>query len=186
MDRPPRLLVVDLEGTCCRDDSIPREERETIEIGAVLVDGETLAPTDEFQTFVRPIAHPTLTPFCLELTSITQSDVDGAEGFPSAFARLLAWTGPGDARFCSWGGYDRSQFRRDCARHGVENPLDEGHLNLKERFSEVLGRRPHFGMKRALELCGLPLEGTHHRGLDDARNIARMLPFLLGERPLPT
>ena len=32
-------------------------------------------------------------------------------------------------------------------------------------------------MAQALSICGLTLEGAHHRALDDTRNIARMLPF---------
>ena len=35
-------------------------------------------------------------------------------------------------------------------------------------------------MTQALRLCRLPLEGTHHRGMDDARNIARTLPWITG------
>jgi len=35
-------------------------------------------------------------------------------------------------------------------------------------------------MDGALRRVGLPLVGTHHRGIDDARNIARILPFALG------
>lgn len=35
------------------------------------------------------------------------------------------------------------------------------------------------GMARALEIAGLPLEGTHHRGADDARNIARLAALVL-------
>ena len=31
------------------------------------------------------------------------------------------------------------------------------------------------GMTAALDLLGLPLAGTHHRGIDDARNIARIV-----------
>ena len=34
-------------------------------------------------------------------------------------------------------------------------------------------------IKRALELLNLPLEGTHHRGGDDAWNIAAILSRLL-------
>lgn len=30
-------------------------------------------------------------------------------------------------------------------------------------------------MKRALGMLELPLSGRHHRGIDDARNIARIL-----------
>ena len=32
---------------------------------------------------------------------------------------------------------------------------------------------------KALAHVGLPLVGTHHRGIDDARNIARLLPHSL-------
>jgi len=35
------------------------------------------------------------------------------------------------------------------------------------------------GMAQALKELGLPLEGTHHRGIDDARNIAHILHRLL-------
>jgi len=36
-----------------------------------------------------------------------------------------------------------------------------------------------------LKAVGLPLEGTHHRGLDDARNIVKLLPYALGRVPIP-
>ncbi|MBE7532664.1 MAG: hypothetical protein HS099_23410 [Ardenticatenaceae bacterium] len=35
------------------------------------------------------------------------------------------------------------------------------------------------GMARALQILKMPLEGTHHRGHDDAWNIARILGTLL-------
>lgn len=31
----------------------------------------------------------------------------------------------------------------------------------------------------ALQLLGIPLEGTHHRGVDDSTNIARILRRIL-------
>ena len=36
-------------------------------------------------------------------------------------------------------------------------------------------------MKGALLKVGLPLEGTHHRGIDDVRNIARLLDHLISQ-----
>jgi inhibitor of KinA sporulation pathway (predicted exonuclease) len=36
-------------------------------------------------------------------------------------------------------------------------------------------------MAQALEMLGLPLEGTHHRGDDDAWNIAGILANLLAK-----
>jgi 3'-5' exoribonuclease 1 len=178
-------LVIDLEATCDDQGSIPREETEIIEIGAVLVDPVTLAPLGEWQSFVRPLRHPQLTPFCTQLTSITQADVASAPTFPVAITGLAHFVSGHDALFCSWGEYDRNQFRRDGARHGVRAPLGQDHLNLKAEFSRVNGIASKLGVGQALARAGLRFEGTAHRGIDDARNIARLLPFVLGRQPLP-
>jgi inhibitor of KinA sporulation pathway (predicted exonuclease) len=137
---PMPYFVVDLEATCDRG-NFPRDQTEIIEIGGVLCDADSLEPFDEFQTFVQPIAHPQLTPFCIELTSITQDLVDTAPKFPEAIQRLADWL-PGPVRFCSWGEYDRNQLSRDRHRHKITLPLGEGHTNLKRLFAERAGTRP--------------------------------------------
>jgi inhibitor of KinA sporulation pathway (predicted exonuclease) len=163
---------------------------EIIEIGAVLVDGETFAPVDEFATFVRPVRHPMLTAFCTQLTSITQADVDAAPGFAEAIADLTRFIvqharGGPPPRFGSWGNYDKNQFRQDAQYHGVQLPFAGDHLNIKQAFSDAMGTKKRFGMARALRRIGLPLEGTHHRGIDDARNIAKLLPYAVSAQPFP-
>jgi len=174
-------LVVDLEATCDDLGAVPRHEMEIIEIGAVLVDGRSLRPIAEFMTFVRPVLHPELTPFCTELTTITQNDVDAAPTFPDAAARLAAF-GRG-ALFCSWGAYDRNQLAADCTRHGIAPPLGPIHWNVKEAYARARGSRRGLGTYAALRALGIEPAGTHHRGIDDARNIARTLPFVLGRAP---
>lgn len=181
---PSHFVVIDLEATCDRR-GWPREAMEIIEIGAVLVEAASLDPVAEFQTFVRPVIHPTLTAFCTELTSITQADVDAAPTYPEAAAAMkAAMLSVPRPLFCSWGAYDRGQFERDSARHQVPYPLP-GHWNLKSAFSAGLRSRRRYGMRGALERVGLALVGTHHRGIDDARNIARLLPFALGRARFP-
>jgi len=179
----PYYLVVDLEATCDDRGAVPRDDSEIIEIGAVLVEATTLRPVGEFQTFVRPIVHPRLTAFCTELTTITQADVDPAPGFAAAASRLAAF-GEG-ALFCSWGAYDRNQLERDARRHRVAMPLGPQHMNVKEVFARAAGDRRSTGNGRALERLGIQRTGTHHRGIDDARNIARLLPYALGRVPFP-
>lgn len=173
-------LVVDLEATCDDLGAVPRDESEIIEIGAVRVDGRTLRTLDELMMFVRPRLHP-ITPFCTRLTTITQADVDAAEPFPVAAGRLAAFGR--SALFCSWGNYDRNQLAADSARHGIAPPLGPAHWNLKEAFSQARTSRRRFGTYAALRAVGLTPHGTHHRGIDDARNIARLLPFVLGRAP---
>ncbi len=178
-------LVVDLEATCDDRGAVPRHESEIIEVGAVLVEAardQPLRAIDEFQTFVRPVVHPALTAFCTELTTITQAEVDAAPGFREVALALAAFGK--DAIFCSWGNYDRNQLAADARRHEVAMPLPGPHMNLKDLFARALGGRRR-GNRSALTRVGLTATGTHHRGIDDARNIARLLPFVLGRSPIP-
>jgi 3'-5' exoribonuclease 1 len=183
------LVICDLEATCW-DLPTGREEMEIIEIGAVRLEGGEIV--DEFHQMVRPVVHPQLSEFCKTLTTIQQHEVDGAEPFPTVYPAFQSWlrAGEGSFVFSSWGQYDLNQLQLDVRRHNLPwmSKLSN-HLNLKHLFAEHRRVKP-CGMERALQLVNLPLEGTHHRGLDDARNIARlaqwMLPQLLQTQPLLT
>src|SRR5207237_9855286 len=144
-------LIIDLEATCSSDDTVARGEMEIIEIGAVLQDARSLAIESEFQIFIRPGRHVRLTPFCMELTGISQSDVDPASPFPAALEEFKKWMYRyEDALFCSWGDYDRKQFEQDCGYHGIDYPFRSGHLNLKAEFSRTLNLRKQLGIAAAL------------------------------------
>jgi inhibitor of KinA sporulation pathway (predicted exonuclease) len=169
-------LIVDLEATCSDDGAVPRHEMEIIEIGALMQSSRTFEVESEFQTFVRPVRHRVLTEFCTNLTGITPSDVSDAPPFREALEAMKHWMYAfADTLFCSWGDYDRNQFLQDCEYHRVAYPFRSGHLNLKAEFARTLGRRKKLGIAEALRHLGMNFEGSHHRGLDDARNIARIV-----------
>lgn len=173
------LLLLDLEATCDQAPKLPPERMEIIEVGAVWarLDGGLLG---EFQAFVKPLEDPQLSDFCRRLTGIQQADVDAAQALP-AVGEALARFGEAHAQlqptWLSWGDYDRKQWLLDVARHGMAHPLDAwAHVNLKQAVAKAQGWRP-MGMAEALARLGLPLKGSHHRAIDDARNMAQMLPF---------
>jgi inhibitor of KinA sporulation pathway (predicted exonuclease) len=169
-------LIVDLEATCSDDGAVPRHEMEIIEIGAVIQCSQTFEIESEFQTFVQPVRNPRLTDFCTQLTGITQGQVEDAPHFRPALDAMKKWMYQfEDALFCSWGDYDRNQFIRDCEYHRLAYPFRSGHLNLKAEFSRALNLRKKLGIAEALRHLGMDFEGSHHRGLDDARNIARLV-----------
>ena len=173
-----RYVIVDLEATCW-EKGTDRLRMEIIEIGAVLLASGEGPVVSEFGEFVRPVVEPTLSDFCRQLTHIRQHDVDSADRFPAVFARFLHWIGAEPFMLCSWGAYDLDQFRTDCGRHAVPFPASfERHINLKREFA-VLHKSKPCGMAAALRRMNLPLEGTHHRARDDARNIARIARSLL-------
>lgn len=170
------LCVVDLEATCWPGSDPRTSEKEIIEIGAVLFDVRSMRSVDEFQSFVQPVRHPTLSEFCKKLTSISQADMDRAETFPQVSCQFKKWIdGFSPALFSSWGDYDRRQLEQDCALHQVAYPFDaDAHLNLKRHFASRRNCRP-CGIASALRKLGISFQGTHHRALDDARMIVEIL-----------
>jgi inhibitor of KinA sporulation pathway (predicted exonuclease) len=179
----PYYVVVDFEATCFKSERVLYSETEIIEFAAIIVDKETLKAIDEFDLFVRPVIHPQLDPFCTELTSITQKDVDNGFLFPTVLKQFSNWLAmyPGTQTFCSWGEYDRKQLQMECERNGLEFPFKDDYVNLKKIFSKVMGLKKNFGVEAALRQLSMEFEGTPHRGIDDVRNIVRLLQQIATE-----
>lgn len=174
-----RLVVLDFEATC--QEGEPPDPQEIIEFPSVLVSLSERAILAEHESFVRPLAHPTLSAFCTELTAIRQEDVDGAPAFPEAFDAHQAWLASqglleSTFAFVTCGEWDlRSMLPRQCATSGlVIPPAYRRWINVKTIFQRTLQKKPG-GMPSMLSALGLELEGRHHRGIDDCRNIARIV-----------
>jgi len=166
-------IILDLEATCWRDRSI-ENQHEIIEIGAVKI-SEQKETIDEFNAFIQPKLHPELSEFCTELTTIEQRDVDQADGFETVIKEFWNWINlDEDYLLCSWGFYDRSQFKKDCELHGMDTKWLKPHISLKHQHAKFNNLKRPIGMSWALKMENIPLEGTHHRGIDDAKNIAKI------------
>lgn len=173
------LNVVDVEATCWDGQPPPGQVSEIIEIGLTVVDlgaGRRLA---KHRLLVRP-ARSEVSPFCTELTGLTQAEVDSGLPFAEACRVLAAEHRTGSLPWASWGDYDRDQFTRQCRATGAQYPFGQRHTNAKVAFTASYGLRRRPGMAQALEVAGLPLEGRHHRGDDDAWNIAALVLELAG------
>lgn len=166
-------IILDLEATCWQDNT-EKEQNEIIEIGALKIDHNKQV-ISEFSAFVKPKLNPKLSDFCKELTTIKQSDIDGAASYDVVLPRFIEWINPNDAYvLCSWGFYDKSQFAKDCDLHRLDKAWLKNHISLKHQYAEIKHLKKPLGMNGALNKEGLQLEGTHHRGIDDARNIAKI------------
>lgn len=170
-------VIFDLEATCWNGGEGKGKLNEIIEVGAVKLD-ENLKEVGEFARFVRPVIIPQLSPFCKELTTITQEQVDSAEPYEVVMEDFARWAreGSDEVMLLSWGRYDKNQILREAKKKGHEGDiitLMERHDSFKHKLAEVRGVKP-FGMRAGLEIYNLPLDGTHHRGIDDARNIAKI------------
>ncbi|KPA79106.1 putative phosphotransferase [Leptomonas pyrrhocoris] len=193
-------VVLDFEATC--EENRRLADPEVIEFPFVLVDARTARPVAEFQRYVKPVRHPTLSAFCTELTGITQDTVDGRPTFPAVYREALdfiARAGLGDAppwrSYCvvTCGDWDlKVMLPAQMAVSGQQGvPASfQRWCNLKKLMGQLNlapssgggGRKnggAPSGMPEMLRLLGLPLQGRHHSGIDDCRNIASVLCELL-------
>lgn len=186
MHNSTTLLLVDLECTCDQEQKLAREQMEIIEVGAVV--GE-LVPSgftyvDQVQLYVRPEHNPSLSHFCTELTGIEQAVVDRSPLLAAALADLADFINRHRPHvWASWGQFDRHQLERETAAKAIGNPLQSlPHHNIKRLFGRSNGQP--LELKQALAFTGLPFAGRLHSGLDDARNIGRLIANNSGLRQL--
>ncbi len=175
-----KWIILDLEATCWKDRR--KKPNEIIEIGALCVDN-TREVLEEYQTFVQPQVHPVLSDFCTELTSITQEMVANAPPYPDAHRAFTSWIRGFEDEYvlCSWGFYDRKQLASDCTLHGLDTEWLNRHISLKHQYPRIAGTDRKQGIKAVLKQEQLPMEGTHHRGIDDARNINKVFLKYFGQ-----
>ena len=173
-----KILVIDVESTCWQGNPPAGETSEIIEIGVAVLDLATLDLLDGESLLVMP-ARSHVSDFCTHLTTLTPEQVANGQSFEAACRHLKeAWLAP-ERTWASYGDYDRRMFERQCREMKVPFPFGPTHLNVKNLMALSYGLPQELGMAEALEHMGLKLEGTHHRGVDDAANIARILTALL-------
>ena len=177
----PHWLIIDLEATT-DEGGWPVTEMEVIEIGASLVNRQG-RELDHFQRFVRPLRRPLLTPFCRQLTHITQANIDGAAAMNEVWPLFERWLGQHQTRlegWASWGEYDRKQLEQEWRQQHLHSALQQlPHMNLKQQFARARQLKQPLGLNSALQLAGMQFNGQQHRALEDARNTARLLPLVL-------
>ncbi len=176
--RLDQILVIDIEATCWEGAPPEGEENEIIEVGICTLDVASGERLQKRSLLVRP-ERSRVSPFCQQLTSLTQEQVEGGISFAEACRILREEYLARERTWASYGDYDRTMFERQCRERDLLYPFSPRHLNIKTLLAVLQGLHGEVGMARGLELLGLPLEGVHHRGGDDAWNIAAMLAELM-------
>lgn len=172
------VLVIDIESTCWQGPPPHGQLSEIIEIGICSVSLKTLERADKRAILIKPV-HSRVSEFCTRLTSITTEDLANAGTLADAVSILKKHYRSLDRLWVSWGDYDRRQFERVCKELTVPYPFGKTHLNLKSLFAAIHGHDKEMGLDEALEFLGIPLEGRHHRGVDDAWNIAQIFVHVM-------
>jgi inhibitor of KinA sporulation pathway (predicted exonuclease) len=173
-----QIIIIDVEATCWPGAPPEGQESEIIEIGLCLLDIASGQRLEKRSILVKP-TRSKVSEFCTQLTTLTPKEVKKGVSFEQACAILEQEYLSKRRIWASYGEYDHDLFRRQCESRRVSYPFSKGHINVKTLFAIMHALPYEVGMVRALEIMGLELEGTHHRGHDDAWNIANILSKLL-------
>ncbi len=175
-----QIVVIDLEATCWEKskDRPKNETNDIIEIGICLLDVQTRKRAEKHSILVKP-QRSRVSDFCTKLTTLTQEQVDRGILFADACKMLRDRFHSKQRVWASYGEYDRNQLQKQSQEMDIAYPFGTRHINVKTLLAIAHQLPQEVGMGQALELLNLPLEGTHHRGGDDAWNIAAILAVLL-------
>lgn len=193
------ICVLDFEATCDnrKQDKINEKKfspcHEVIEFPSVLLKFDhatkTYTKISEIQNYCKPLYNTELTKFCMGLTGITQNQVYTGIDFIDAFNEHEKWiidnidSDPNEVMIITCGKWDlQTMMPMECMRWNI-NPssLYRRVINLKDAFKKVYdkdGKKQRYGMVGMLRRTKLTLEGRHHSGIDDCRNIARIVQHL--------
>lgn len=177
MKTTDKIIVIDLEATCWKGVQPKGQVSEIIEIGIALLDANTGAITDNTGLLIK-LTRSVVSQFCTELTTITQELLE-TEGISFDEACKFLAKNYWQYTWASYGAYDLKMIKSQCEIRKITYPLSQDHINVKELFTEVKELNKKVGMNGALQILNIPLEGTHHRGVDDAKNIAKVLYWCL-------
>ena len=191
------IYVVDVEATCWESDPDLNDgeeqndqPNEVIEIGVAALDMRTRGVFQRASIVVKP-RYTKVSKFCTRLTGWTQEDVDKGLDIVDALSQFREqFKGTKNHVWCSYGEYDRHKLSSMTGTPGLhhlygilakDNPFDQmrAHYNIKTLMALKHNLKRELGMAKALQFYGLPLEGKHHNGMDDACNIAKITSKVL-------
>lgn len=185
------LCILDFEATCWENDK--KKIQEVIEFPSVLYkiteksEGNNVEFISIFAKYVKPILNPVLTNFCTELTGITQETVDKADIFENVYKRHINWISdnvPQNSKFIigTCGHWDLvTQLRRELKNKKLRmHSYYNNYINVKDEFNNFYGVKCH-SMTDMLSKLNILLEGRHHSGIDDSKNIAKVMIRMINE-----
>ncbi|KAK9239949.1 ribonuclease H-like domain-containing protein [Lipomyces kononenkoae] len=201
------ILCLDIEATFDGDRRFNEETHEVIELPCILVDINDGQIIDEFHTFVKPSRHPHLTSKCMTLTGITQEDIDNAPTFIEAIHLLDGFMkkhsdkldpppqvgnpppngsprlGPRNYVWVTDGHADIERFLclRSCRINRIRLPayMSGQYIDMKLLFKTHFKERGFRRIPDMLAKWGLSFEGREHSGLQDARQVARIMLLMI-------
>lgn len=166
------LLVLDLE---LNNKDLPNIAPKIIQIGAVILNLETGNVPAQLSVYINP--HEELAPFIINLTGITQNDVDHGLELEGAYEELKKFHKDYNCHFTPvvWGAGDCEALRSELGLDNKSFIFGRRYFDAKtlyQTYQIMNNKNPASGLAKALIKLGLKFEGRKHNAVDDAYNTA--------------
>ncbi|XP_078273602.1 ERI1 exoribonuclease 2 [Rhinoraja longicauda] len=189
------LIIIDFESTCWKNGK-SHYRPEIIEFPAVLLNTSSGEIEVEFHTYLQPQEQPILSEFCMELTGVTQRQVEAGIPLAICLSQFSRWIqkqqlekkivfvmegsqqcdpGSRPCAFVTWSDWDLGVcLHYECKRKQLHKPnVLNSWIDLRATYKVFYNRKPK-GLNGALQDLGMVFSGREHSGLDDARNTAHL------------
>lgn len=201
------LCLLDFMATC--NDGPPPKPQEIIEFPAMLLNVETGEVEGVFHSYIKPDVHQQLSEYCIELTGITQHQVDSGISLVEALDMHQQWLNNHGLISLSEAlkqGPKRDPSQRTfiytiCGDWDLKvclpNQLEyqkkklpmafQSWINIKWPFENIYHKSVR-GIADMLSEMGLAPDSSSDSGLDDCRNLAHICQRMIkhGWTPNPT
>ena len=176
------LLALDFEATCLQNEQI--KPQEIIEFPCLKINTKSFDVESTFHEYVRPIAHPILSDFCVDLTGINQGTIDNSHDFIKVYELFENWLedeGLLEKKFAlvTCGNWDlKTCLKNQCELSNIDFPVwAKDWINIKKSYKQIMGDYPR-SLNAMVEGLGLKFEGKPHSGIDDSQNVANIIKEL--------
>ena len=183
------LIILDFEATCFDiNDKHTKPDHEIIEFPSVVVDIKAGKIVDKIEQFVKPKKNIELSLFCKNLTSITQSQVDGGIPLRDALKfhhKFVSNYQNSILVFC--GDWDGFMLQKDAQFNNLDVPtFYKKWINIKIPFQKIYNLDKSYcknigSMNGMLKYLNMEFEGTPHRGICDCSNLANICIKMLSD-----
>ncbi len=175
---PPEIVVFDCEwtaweGSLQRKWSGSGERRELVQIGAAIVRTDTgdFSELDTFVILVKPNINPALSEYFINLTGITQEEVDH-NGIPFSEALQMFHRWCGSRPLYSFAKDDLVVLLKNCELSDVEFPFDSSKFfDIRETFSRFGIHAEDYSSSTIVKAFGKTITRSAHNALNDVLTI---------------
>jgi len=159
---------------------------EIIQIGAVKLD-ENFQTISTFNTLIKPTVYKLIHPVVENLTKITDAKVASCKDFVHVYEDFLKFIGNDEITFCIWGVVDIKELVRNLKFHNLSTSYVPKYFDVQKYASKYLKapEKSRIGLRNAIELLNIPIEGEFHDAFNDAYYTAEVFKLIHNENIKP-